>query len=250
MADPGRRPAAEGSRFKKKPLYVENSPGMTRYLPLVIVAAVGLLTATGGAMLYRAKRQSTLAISHNQSLPGEEGPDSAHILGPAKAPVTLEEFGDYECPPCGKLAEPISELEREFSPNLRVVFRNFPLAIHPHSREAALAAEAAGMQGKFWQMHDLLFRQQPIWSQATDVRELFEAYAGLLGLDVQRFRKDMAGKKAETRVVADQAKGSSLGVKNTPTIFLNNREIDPKLLNASALRAQVESALKAKQPSS
>ncbi len=223
---------------------------MRRYLPLVIVIAVGLLMLSGGAILYRAKRPPTLAISTDQSAAGVQGGDSAHILGPANAPVTLEEFGDYQCPPCGILAEPIGHLEEEFSPNLRVIFRNFPLAVHSHAREAAVAAEAAGLQGKFWRMHDLLYRQQSVWSHATDAGELFVAYAELLGLDAERFKRDMNGQEAQARVATDQAQGASLGVKNTPTIFINNRAINPKSLNPTALHAEVESAVKAKQPSS
>jgi protein-disulfide isomerase len=223
---------------------------MRRYLPFIIVIAVALVTIAGGVMLYYAKRPPTLRVSKTRSSSDGEGADSVHILGPANAPVTLEEFGDYQCPPCGKLAEPISQLEREFSPKLRVVFRNFPLAIHLHAHEAALAAEAAGLQGKFWEMHDLLYRQQSTWSRAKDARGLFEAYAALLGLDVQRFNKDMNGQEAQARVATDQAEGASLGVQNTPTIFLDNRAINSKLLNPAALRVEIESALKAKPPSS
>jgi protein-disulfide isomerase len=223
---------------------------MRRYLPFIIVIAVALVTIAGGVMLYRAKQPPALTISKGHSSSGTGGADSAHMLGPKNAPVTLEEFGDYQCPPCGKLAEPISRLQREFSPNLRVVFRNFPLAVHSHAREAALAAEAAGLQGKFWEMHDLLYRQQSTWSQASDVQGLFAAYAGLLGLNVARFKKDMNGQDAQTRVAMDEAEGASLGVRNTPTIFLDNRAVNSKSLNPAALRAEVESALKTKGPSS
>jgi protein-disulfide isomerase len=229
---------------------VQRLSSMRRYFPLVIIVCVGLATVGGGVMFYRAKRTATLTIPHDRSSSGKADAESLHILGPVKAPVTLEEFGDYQCPPCGRLAEPLNKLEKEFSPHLRFIFRNFPLSEHAHAREAAIAAEAAGLQGKFWEMHDLLYREQDVWSHSTDVQNLFESYAGLLGLDVQRFKKDMSGGQAEGRVIADQSEGTSLGIKNTPTLFLNNRQVEPTSMAPDLLRAAVESAIKASHPSS
>jgi protein-disulfide isomerase len=220
---------------------------MKRYLPFTIVGAVALATFGSGAVLYRAKRPPTLTISTDQSAPGSTAGESTHIRGSANAPVTLEEYGDYQCPPCGLLAEPINQLEKEHRPNLRLIFRNFPLATHAHAREAAIAAEAAGLQGKFWEMHDLLYREQSIWSKATDARTLFNSYGGILGLEIERFKKDMDGDKAKDRVEADQKHGNLLGVQNTPTIFLNNKAIDPKNLNPAALRETIDAALKGNQ---
>ena len=168
-----------------------------------------------------------------------------HASGNPNAPVTLEEFGDFQCPPCAMLSEPIHQLEKDYRPKLRVVFHNFPLPVHAHAREAALVAEAAGLQGRFWEMHDLLYREQAIWSKANDVRTLFNSYAGMLNLDVERFKSDMDGGQVSERVMADQKQGASLGVQNTPTIFLNNRAVDPKSLNPDALRKEVQDAVKA-----
>ena len=220
---------------------------MKRYLPFVIVAAVALLTATSATMLYRTKQRPALTISKEKSTsPSDE---SLHIRGNPNARVTLEEYGDFQCPPCGLLSEPINRLEKDYQPNLRVIFRNFPLVTHMHAREAAIAAEAAGLQDKFWEMHDLLYREQSIWSKATDVRTLFNSYAGVLGLDIERFKKDMDGDKAKGRVEADQKHAMLLGIQNTPTIFLNNKVIDPKELNPESLRAATDAAVKEK-PSS
>jgi protein-disulfide isomerase len=197
--------------------------------------------------LYRTKQRPALSIAKEKSTsPGNE---SAHIRGNPKARVTLEEYGDFQCPPCGALSEPINQLEKDYHPDLRIIFRNFPLFTHAHAREAAIAAEAAGLQGKFWEMHDLLYREQSIWSKATDVRTLFNSYAGILSLDLERFKKDMDGEKAKARVEADEKQAALLGVQNTPTIFLNNQAIDPKNLNPASLRATTEAAIKEK-PSS
>src|SRR5713226_9977643 len=128
---------------------------MKRYLPFVIVSAVALITLAGGTMLYRTKGLPLLTISKDHVAPGTDGAGSIHIRGQPDAPVTLEEFGDFQCPPCGKLSGPINQLQKKH--NLRVIYREFPLPVHAHAKEAAFAAEAAGRQGRFWQMHDLLF---------------------------------------------------------------------------------------------
>ena len=223
---------------------------MRRYLPFAIVAAVALATISSATLLYRAKRPPALVITKSGSAAEMKESGDIHARGNPNASITLEEFGDFQCPPCGMLSEAINQLEKDYRPNLRVIFHNFPLAVHAHAREAALAAEAAGLQGRFWEMHDLLYREQSVWSKATDVRVLLNSYAGILGLDLERFKKDVDSDQTKTRVDADQKQGSSLGVQNTPTIFLNNRVVDPKLLNPDALRAEIEEAVKAKHPSS
>src|SRR5438128_1142878 len=116
---------------------------MRRYLPFIIVGAVGLLTAGSGTMLYRAKRPPALTISKEIASKKSDN-ESIHIRGNPDAPVTLEEFGDFQCPPCGLLAGPIKQLEKDYDPRLRVIFHHFPLITHQHAGEAAHAAEAAG----------------------------------------------------------------------------------------------------------
>jgi NhaA family Na+:H+ antiporter len=220
---------------------------MRRYLPFVIVVVVGIATLATGTMLYRAKRPPVLTISKEVETKKN---DTVHIRGHADAPVTLEEFGDFQCPPCGMLAGPIKQLEHDFDPHLRVIFHHFPLATHQHARAAAIAAEAAGVQGHFWEMHDLLYREQGVWSKATDAQALFDSYAGLLGLNVEQFKKDMESESVKARVDSDQKRGAALGVQNTPTIFLNNRAIAPTDLAPDRLRAAVSAAVSGKPPTS
>jgi protein-disulfide isomerase len=173
-----------------------------------------------------------------------------HVRGDPDATVTLEEFGDYQCPPCAGIATFIDQLQKEYQPRLRLIFRNFPLPQHKNARDAALAAEAAGLQGKFWEMHDLLYREQDVWSKAESVRELFDAYAGMLGLNHDRFRKDIDGEKVKARVDSDVERGNSLGVKNTPTIFVNNHELGATERTPEGFRATIDQALKEKPPGS
>jgi protein-disulfide isomerase len=219
-------------------------PSLKRYLPFVIIAGVALATLGSGAILYWTKRSHPLAIPRDKVVGAREDEASMHIRGNPAAPVTLEEFGDFQCPPCGLIATFIDQLVAEYQPRLRLVFRNFPLPNHKNARAAALAAEAAGLQGRFWEMHDLLYREQDVWSETSDPTELFNSYAGRIKLDLARFKKDMAGEKAHARVAADMKRGEALGLKTTPTLFVNNRELIGEQRSPTGLRAMINAALK------
>ncbi len=218
---------------------------MKRYLPFVIVAVVALATIGSGAMLYRAKRPQVASIPESETV-GKGDTESAHVRGSPDAPVTLEEYGDFQCPPCGMVAVFLGQLEKEYDSRLRVVFRNFPLKMHEHAREAAIAAEAAGLQGRFWEMHDVLYREQDTWSKAPNARELFESYAGAIGLDLDKFRKDVDGEQAKARVDADRQRGDSLGIQTTPTMFINNQPVEQKDRNPEGIRAEINAVLEKK----
>src|SRR3954469_1192235 len=197
---------------------------MKRFAPFVIVALVALLVVGGGTIFYRARRNAPAP----PSLPPEHTATAdslGHVRGNPKATVTLEEFGDYQCPPCGKLAAPIKALEHQYGDRMCVVFHHFPLVVHAHAREAAQAAEAAGRQGKFWEMHDQLYQQQAVWTTSADVKATFTAYAALLGLDAEQFTKDMESDAVKERIEADIRQAKKLGVEATPTIFINNEAV-------------------------
>ncbi|PYL45886.1 MAG: hypothetical protein DMF40_14330, partial [Verrucomicrobia bacterium] len=121
------------------------------------MALVGFITVGAGMMLYQAKRPVALSIPREKAAEKEKQ-DLMHARGPAQAPVTLEEFGDFQCPPCGMISGPLLGIEKDYGPKLRVIFRNFPFPNHQHALEAAYAAEAAGLQGRYWDMHDLLYK--------------------------------------------------------------------------------------------
>lgn len=219
---------------------------MPRALPFIIVGFVAIATIAGGAWLYRARKSPEL----HQTAARSTSVDKIHLRGNPDAPVTIDEYGDYECPPCGKLAEPLKKLENEYGEKLRVIFHHFPLPMHAHSTEAAHAAEAAGLQGKFWEMHDLLYREQSSWtSTAADARKMFLNYAGMLSLDVDRFARDMDSEAVKERVEQDHEKGEAIGVKATPSLFVNNKYIVPKSEEAAKqLREAIDEALRAKSP--
>lgn len=220
---------------------------MKRSLPFIIVIGVGLLTLGGAAYFYKTKHPAAgapLKITKETESSGE----TVHVVGPENAAVTIEEFGDFQCPPCGRLSEPLNELQKKY--NLRFVYRNFPLPIHAHAREAACAAEAAGRQGKFWEMHDLLFKEQAVWGHSNDAKSLFNAYAGMLQLDLSRFRNDLDSTDVQQKIDKDQQRGAAIGVKTTPTLFLNNEAVSPENTNPEKLPGLVENLVKNTKPSS
>ena len=210
---------------------------MKRFLPFVIIAAVAALAVGAGAVLYRAKQR---AIAGSPAVAG------LHVRGQPGAPVTLEEFGDFQCPSCATATEAIGKLEQDYGPRLRVVWGNFPLAMRAH------ALEAAGLQGHFWEMHDLLYKNQAVRSKASDpatAGQFFNMYARSLGLDVERFAKDSASDEVKVRVLFDGERGVSRGVKNTPTLFIDDREVraffSPERLHEAIDVALAESTPKA-----
>lgn len=140
-----------------------------------------------------------------------------HASGPADAPITLVEYGDFECPFCQMAYPVVKQLRRRLGDRLRVVFRHFPVRDqHPHAQHAAEATEAAAGQGRFWEMHDLLFEHQ----DALDDNHLVE-YAARLGLDTERFRRELAEHAHRGRVQDDYLSGIHGGVRGTPTFFVN-----------------------------
>ena len=142
-----------------------------------------------------------------------------HIQGPQKAPITLLEYGDYECPYCGKAFTIVKLVQNLLGNNLRFVFRNFPLTqIHLHAQHAAEAAECAGAQNRFWEMHDILYEHQ----QALEDEDL-ESYAELLKLDIPKFQSDLYNHFFADRVREDFLSGIRSGVNGTPTFYINGR---------------------------
>jgi protein-disulfide isomerase len=140
-----------------------------------------------------------------------------HIRGPAKAPMTLLEYGDYECPFCGAAHVVVKALEKTLGERMRFAFRNFPLTnVHPHAEHAAEAAESAGAQGRFWEMHDMLYENQ----NALEDEDLAR-YAAELGLDVPRLIREVASGAYRKRIREDFLSGVRSGVNGTPTFFIN-----------------------------
>lgn len=170
-------------------------------------------------------------------------PERDHVRGPVDAPLTLVEFGDFECPFCGRATGVVDELRERFGPRLRYVFRHVPLVEpHPHAELAAEAAEAAAAQGRFWEMHDKLFRHQDRL-RAVDLLD----HAAAIGLDVERFAADLGSGRFGARVREDAASAEASGVEGTPTFFVNGvRHVGPT--DAASLAAALGDAEPAPRP--
>jgi protein-disulfide isomerase len=229
---------------------------MKRTLPFIIIIVVLAVALGAGWYLTRptpgsttivtpaSKSSSSNAPTRPAALIGVPGAEPAHTLGPPNAPIHLEEFGDFQCPPCGMFHPILEQMHEEFGDQLRITFREFPLVpAHNHAVAAASAAEAAGMQKKFWEMHDLIYEHQNDWKNLPDVRPVFEVYATQIGLDIERWKRDMASEYVAQRIFLDGKRGHSMGVKGTPTVFLNGREVPFESLPAEKLRVLIQNEL-------
>ncbi len=233
---------------------------MKRALPFLIIGIV-LVIAVMSALYLKRSTDTPVApttpalapaspAASNRTTPSSEpatantGATPPHTHGPADAPVTLEEFGDFECPPCGMLHPVLQTMEKEFAGRIRIIFREFPLVpAHVHALAAARSAEAAGLQGKFWEMHDLLYENQKAWHDAFDARPIFEDYANRIGLNMEKFRRDASSEAVAQRIFLDGKRAHALGVTGTPTVFMNGREIPFESLPPDKLRPLIQAQL-------
>lgn len=232
---------------------------MKRLLPFLIILLVLVVALCGGWYLKNRSTTTSGPAAVNAPAPttstpanttapisrtAEAGAEPPHSIGPADAAVTLEEFGDFECPPCGLLHPELLKIEQQYGSRVRIIFREFPLVpTHQHALAAARAAEAAGMQGKFWEMHHMLFETQRSWHDAFDVRPIFEQYALRIGLNLEKYRSDLASQTVERRIFLDGKRAHALGVQGTPTVFLNGREIPFESLPAEKMRPLIDAEL-------
>ena len=213
---------------------------------VAVIAAVVLMSrqSTSGTSSPANAGATTAPNPSTASRAPQPGAPTPYTRGGATAKVTIEEFSDFQCPACGGLEPGLRRVLNDYGDRVHFIFRHFPLQMHKYAFIAARAAEAAGQQGKFWQMHDMIYDNQKEWSEAMEPRVQFDAYATRLGLDVERFRADMSRQDLADRISADLLRGNSLGVKGTPTLYLNGREMVPgKLVTEDDLRREIDAAL-------
>lgn len=150
-----------------------------------------------------------------------------HIRGATTGKVTLVEFGDFQCPACGAYEPIVRQVTAANSDSLKVVFKHFPLVqIHQNALLSAKASEAAGLQGKFWEMHDMLYDKQGEWSNNLNSRDIFNGYAQALGLDMKKFAEDIDSQQVQDKILNEYKEGTALGVQGTPTFFVNGKKIE------------------------
>jgi protein-disulfide isomerase len=223
---------------------------MQSYRPFIIIVVLVVLVAAVAC---------TTSLTKSGQNPGPSGPVSANSPStspkpsatlPADAVVTLEEFGDYQCPPCGVLHPTLKKLKQEYGANLNFVFRNLPLTqIHKNALAAAQAAEAARMQDRFWEMHDFLYENQELWRDDINPQAIFVKEAEDLGLDPARFRRDLGDKQVQLRIAADADAAAQRGVQGTPTIFVDGLELRPEAMNPDGIRKGIEHMISRKKSS-
>jgi NhaA family Na+:H+ antiporter len=220
---------------------------MKRFLPFVVIAVVLIVAVSVGWVLLRSSQQSTNSNKPTPDPANEvRGAEPPHLRGNANAPATLEEFGDFQCGACGSYHPEMKKIEAEYGDKLKVIFRELPLVtMHPHALLAAQAAEAAGLQGKFWEMHDKLYENQVTWTAKSDLVPVFVDYAKQIGLNTDQFMKDLNGEQVAARIFQDGKRAHSFGLKGTPSFFVNGKEATGDQWKPEGLRQMINEALRA-----
>jgi protein-disulfide isomerase len=152
--------------------------------------------------------------------------DADHKLGAKNGKVTLVEFSDFQCPACKAFAPLVKKLMEDYGTDVTLVYKYFPLPQHDHAEAAAYAAEAAGKQGKFFEMHDILFEKQDEWSTQSDPNKFFEKYAASLKLNMAQYKKDLASDEAKSIIEKDVLAGTQAGVNSTPSFYLDGVKVN------------------------
>lgn len=217
----------------------------------IIFAAVCVVLLVG--LVYFSNKDSVsvgnVDILKEQPASQDSGNIADHIFGNKDSKVTLIEYGDYQCPGCGSAYPNLKAVAEKYKGQLAFVFRNFPLtSIHPNALAAAAAAEAAGLQGKYWEMHDKLYEGQNSWQglNASQRTNFFASYANELKLDIAKFKSDLTNPDINKKIDYDIALGKKARVTGTPTIYLNGKEVDNDTWSdASKLDDRVVKTLKA-----
>jgi protein-disulfide isomerase len=231
---------------------------MKKFLPFAIIIVV--LGAAAGLALVLLKGKGTsdsnttfatsgatpgASPAANQPPPPTDGATRPNVK--VSSPVIIEEYGDYQCPPCGILYPELKQIEHEYGNQVQVVFRHFPLAkIHKNALLAAHAAEAARNQNKFWEMHDRLYRNQKEWAELDDAKPLFISYARQLNLNIDQFTSDLGSNLIDQKISADMQRGASQGVTGTPTVFLDSNLLRFEATNLEGLRRGINILLERK----
>lgn len=197
-----------------------------------IIVWAGIIILLGGLVWGLAKladmRPIEPGVESGASLPKEKIITASDwVRGSRNAKVIITEYSDLQCPACGTHYPFLKKIESEFSGQVALVYRHFPLqSLHQYAVSAAKAAEAAGKENKFWEMHDMLFEHQAEWTNAKVPAEQFIEYAKTIGLDEELFKKNSATKELEDKIIAHYREGVTLGVTYAPTLYVNGKKIN------------------------
>lgn len=209
-----------------------------------IIILIVVLLSFAGLFFFTSRdnvedsRQTSNGVSVSNNSKGQNSKD-----------VEVLVYGDFECPACAQLFPIEKAVFEKYQNDIKFTFRHFPLDnIHPNARAAHRAAEAAGMQGKFFEMHDLIYENHSQWSGSSKPKTFFDQYAQSLGLDMDKFNQDYASEIVNSTINADKDEGKSKNISGTPTFFINGQKISNNLVNSvEAFSNQIEEAIRARQ---
>lgn len=239
---------------------IENQKNNSSAVPFILIGAVLVVVIAGVWWFSQAGDENAANTSlanksnisqadlnaqalavYNSAPPGAQPPNSK---GSPSATVTVEEFADFQCPTCASVHGLMKQINALYGSRINFIFREFPLQqIHANAYTAALAAEAAGRQGKFWAMQDQLFTNQQTWSNSQDARAIFEQYAKQIGLDIEKFKEDMTALPTKQRIDADIQRARALGVSATPSIYVNGISIPSQQMTLDSMRRIIDAEL-------
>jgi protein-disulfide isomerase len=208
-----------------------------------VVIGIGIITVAivAGILIFGSKPNIPTIVAKTVEK-GELVRDTSEKTGPTDAKVTFVEFGDFQCPACAQFYTVVDKIKSDYSSKVQFVFRNYPLSIHANAQSSARASEAAGNQGKFWEMYDLIYKNQSQWSYQLNPTSTFQDYAKQLGLDANQYKQDLTSSTLADRIAQDMGDGDALGVDATPTVYINGSKIDS--LSDQVLRSKIDELLK------
>lgn len=196
----------------------------------LIFGGICVLLIAGLVYLTSKNKIDVSSVNLNSVLSANEqsGDIADHVYGKKDSKVVLVEYGDFQCPGCGNAHPTVKKLSERYKDQIAFVFRNFPLTnIHPNARAAAATAEAAGLQGKYWEMHNRLFESQNAWGtlNSNERTDFFKVYAKELSLDGEKFENDLVGEQVNKKINYDRALAAKANVTSTPSFFLNGTSL-------------------------
>ncbi len=208
-----------------------------------VLILVGIIVVLGSVFWFTRSKSTAPGSSSSTSTASV----SNHTEGKGSTGVTLREFGDFQCPACGQYYPIVKQIVNEYNDKITFQFSNFPLVqIHQNAMSSARAAEAAGLQGKYWEMHDLLYQQQSMWSSSSSATSIFNQYAAQLGLNVEKFKTDYASPAVLNTINADIKAAQQIGATGTPTFVLDGKKIDTPPTTIEGFRKVLDDAIAAK----